>query len=148
LPDAAREVWREIEPLLRAAGLLRPGHEEVMAAYACTAAELRVLSATLAASGSTYEGPHGRCPSAEHSSAVRLRGTLLSLAKALGLTPDSAARLGPACPPGDDPGDAVARYARSRAQPRADVTAAPLPPAREGHQQTVLDYIRRNRDAG
>jgi hypothetical protein len=140
-------VWQEIEPRCRAAGQLRPGHEEVMAAYACTAAELRVLSATLAASGSTYQGPHGRCPSAEHSAAVRLRSTLVSIAKCLGLTHDAQARLEAGRPLADDPADEVAAYARSRDQPRANGEAAPLPPTREGHQPSVLDFIR-NRDAG
>jgi P27 family predicted phage terminase small subunit len=148
LPEPAGRVWAEVEPALRAAGRLRPEHSDTLANYCCTASELRSLSSIIAASGSTYEGPHGRCPSAEHSAAARLRTTLLSLAKALGLTPDSAARLDAGRGPGDDPADEVAAYARSRTKPRADDEAAPLPPVREGHQQTVLDYLRRNRDAG
>jgi hypothetical protein len=97
--------------------------------------------------GSTAAGPHGRHPSPEHSAAMRGRTVLLTLGRALGLDPASAARLEAARAPGDDD-DEVAAFARSRSGPRADGEAAPLPPVREGHQKTVLDYIRRNRDAG
>ena len=42
LPPPAVEVWQEIEPCLRAAGRLRHEHADTLAAWACTAAELRV----------------------------------------------------------------------------------------------------------
>jgi phage terminase small subunit len=123
---------------LRAAGRLRPEIEDTLANYCCTAAELRVLSAEIAENGSVYEGPHGRCPSAEHSAAVRLRSALVSIAKCLGMTPDSAARLEAGKAPSDDPSRGVAAYARSRTQPRAADDAAPLPPG----GRNVLDFVR------
>jgi P27 family predicted phage terminase small subunit len=148
LPDGPREIWGEVEPRLRAAGRLRPEYADALAAWCCTAAELRLLSVVIARDGSTATGPHGTHPSAAHSAATRLRGTLLQLGKALGLDPASSARLEAAGGLDDDPFDEVAAYAARRDRPRADGEAATLPPVREGHQQTVLDYIRRNRDAG
>jgi P27 family predicted phage terminase small subunit len=147
LPADAAAIWGEVEPRLRAAGRLRAEHSDALANWCATAAELRALAAVIARDGSTATGPHGRHPSPEHSAAMRARSVLLSLGRALGLDPASAARLEAGRPPADDPGDEVAAYARSRDQPRADDEAAPLPPAREGHQQTVLDYVR-GRNAG
>lgn len=143
MPAAAVEVWVEVEPALRAAGRLRPEHADTFAAWACTAAELRELSVAIARDGSTATGPHGTHPSAAHSAAVRLRTTLLALGKALGLDPASSARLGDAGAPGDDPADAVRRYAASRDRPRQSDDAAP-PPAAD-RPLTVLDYMKRHR---
>lgn len=143
LPAAAAEVWREIEPALRAAGRLRPEHGDAFAAWACTAAELRELSAVIARDGSTATGPHGTHPSAAHSAAVRLRATLLSLGKALGLDPASSARLEAAGGPADDPAEAVRAYAAKRDQKRPADDAAPPPVA--DRPLAVLEYIRQHR---
>ena len=140
LPPAAAAVWAEVEPQLRAAGRLRPEHSDTLANYCCTAAELRALSAEIAENGSVYEGPHGRCPSAEHSCVTRLRGTLLALAKSLGMTADSAARMEAGKAPSDDPSRGVAAYAAARTRPRADDDAA-MPPG----GRNVLDYIKPHR---
>lgn len=141
LPAAAVEVWREIEPAIRAAGRLRPEHGDTLAAWACTAAELRELSVVIARDGSTATGPHGTHPSAAHSAAVRLRGTLLSLGKALGLDPASSARLEAAGGPADDGHDAIREFAakRDRKRPMDDDADAP-PQAGEG---PVLEYMKR-----
>ena len=147
LPAAAVEVWREIEPALRAAGRLRPEHGDTFAAWVCTAAELRELSVVIARDGSAATGPHGTHPSAAHSAAVRLRGTLLQLGKGLGLDPASASRLGDAGGPGDDPAEAVRAYAASRDRPRQADEAAP-PPSGEDRSLTVLDYVKRHRGTG
>ena len=144
LPIAAVEVWHEIEPRLRAR--LRPEHADTVAAWACTAAELRLLSVVIARDGSTATGPHGTHPSAAHSAAVRLRGTLLALGKALGLDPASSARLEAAGGPADDGHDAVSEYAAKRDRPR-DVIDADAEPM-SGTGLTVLDYVRRHRGTG
>jgi len=144
LPAPAVEVWHEVEPRLRAAGRLRPEHGDALAAWCCTAAELRVLSASIARDGSTATGPHGTHPSAAHSAAVRLRATLLSLGKALTLDPTSAARLEAAGGPADDPADAVRAYAAKRDRPRQSDDAASPPPVAD-RVLTVLDYMRQHR---
>jgi P27 family predicted phage terminase small subunit len=114
LPPPAVEVWHEVEPRLRAACRLRHEHGDTLAAWCCTASELRALSVVIARDGSTATGPHGRHPSPEHAAAMRGRTVLLTLGRALGLDPASAARLEAAGGPGDDPADEVAAYARSR----------------------------------
>jgi P27 family predicted phage terminase small subunit len=143
LPPPAVEVWQEIEPCLRAAGRLRHEHADTLAAWACTAAELRVLSVVIARDGSTATGPHGTHPSAAHSAAVRLRTTLLTLGKALGLDPASSARLEAVGGPADDALDAVREYAAKRDRPR-DVDDADAEPM-NGTGLTVLDYVKRHR---
>lgn len=140
LPAPAVEVWHEVEPRLRAAGRLRPEHADTLAAWACTAAELRELSATIARDGSTATGPHGTHPSAAHSAAVRLRGTLLALGKAIGLDPASSARLEAVGGPADDGHDAIREFVASRNRQSRDDEA---PPA--GGGLTVLDYVKRHR---
>ena len=143
LPPPAVEVWHEVEPRLRAAGRFRPEHADTFAAWACTAAELRTLAPVLASEGSTATGPHGTHPSAAHSAAVRLRGTLLTLGKALGLDPASSARLEAAGGPAADGADAIRDYAAKRDRPRrTDAAAPPLPGDRP---LTVLEYIRQDR---
>jgi P27 family predicted phage terminase small subunit len=142
LPAAAVEVWQEIEPRLRAR--LRAEHADTLAAWACTAAELRELSVLIARDGSTATGPHGTHPSAAHSAAVRLRGTLLALGKALGLDPASSARLEAAGGLADDSSDAIREYAASRNRPRPDdddIATNEAPSASGVH--SVLDYMRR-----
>jgi phage terminase small subunit len=140
LPQPSVEVWSEIEPLLRAR--LRPEHADTLAAWACTAAELRELSVLIARDGSTATGPHGTHPSAAHSAAVRLRGTLLALGKALGLDPASSARLDAQGGPGDDAHDAIREYAAKRDRPQQ--AAAPDAPAAD-RPLTILDYMRQHR---
>jgi phage terminase small subunit len=140
LPPAAVDVWREYEPALRAAGRLRPEHGDTFAAWACTAAELRELSAVIARDGSTATGPHGTHPSAAHSAAVRLRTTLLALGKALGLDPASSARLDAMGGPADDGHDAIREYAASRNRPREAGDAEPT----QGTGLSVLDYLKRH----
>ena len=135
LPAIAVEVWREYEPALRTAGRLRPEHGDTFAAWACTAAELRDLSIAIARDGSTATGPHGTHPSAAHSAAVRLRGTLLALGKSLGLDPASAARLD-AMPSAVDDRDELAEFAAKRGKPSGE------PPATYKPGATVLDYVR------
>ncbi len=134
LPIAAVEVWHEIEPRLRAR--LRPEHADTLAAWACTAAELRELSVLIARDGSTATGPHGTHPSAAHSAAVRLRGTLLALGKALGLDPASSARLEAAGCLDDDPADEVAAYVAKRNKRSGEASVEFKPGA------TVLDIVR------
>ena len=141
LPPPAVEVWHEVEPRLRAAGRVCPEHGDTFAAWACTAAELRVLSVVIARDGSTATGPHGTHPSAAHSAAVRLRTTLLTLGKALGLDPASSARLEAVGGPADDALDAVREYAAKRDRPRDVDDAEPI----SGTGLTVLDYVRRHR---
>jgi len=141
LPQPSVEVWSEIEPRLRAAGRLRYEHADMLAAWCCTAAELRVLSVLIARDGSTATGPHGTHPSAAHSAAVRLRGTLLALGKALGLDPASSARMEAAGGLADDGHDAVREYAAKRDRPRDVDDAEPI----SGTGLTVLDYVRRHR---
>jgi P27 family predicted phage terminase small subunit len=141
LPPPAVEVWHEVEPRLRLAGRLRHEHGDTLAAWCCTAAELRVLSVVIARDGSTATGPHGTHPSAAHSAAVRLRGTLLTLGKALGLDPASSARLEAVGGPADDGHDAVHEYAAKRDRPRDVDDAEPI----SGTGLTVLDYVRRHR---
>ena len=142
LPQPSVEVWSEIEPRLRAR--LRPEHADTLAAWACTAAELRELSVLIARDGSTATGPHGTHPSAAHSAAVRLRGTLLALGKALGLDPASSARLEAAGGLADDSSDAIREYAASRNRRQHDDDFSP-PPV-EGRALTVLDYVKRHHD--
>lgn len=146
LPAAAVEVWVEIEPRLRAAGRLRPEHGDTFAAWACTAAELRELSVVIARDGSIATGPHGTHPSAAHSAAVRLRATLLSVGKALGLDPASSARLDDARGPADDPADVVRAYAASRDRLRQADKA--VPPAAVDCPLPVLEYVKRHRGIG
>jgi phage terminase small subunit len=141
LPAAAVDVWAEYEPRLRAASRLRPEHGDTFAAWACTAAELRELAAVIARDGSTATGPHGTHPSAAHSAAVRLRGTLLALGKALGLDPASSARLEAMGGPADDGGDAIREFAASRNSPREADDAEPI----NGTGLTVLDYVKQHR---
>lgn len=143
LPPPAVEVWGEVEPRLRVAGRLRPEHADALAAWCCTAAELRVLSAVIARDGSTATGPHGTHPSAAHSAAVRLRTSLLALGKALGLDPASSARLEAAGGPADDGHDAIREYAAKRDRPRqADDNAPSLAVDRA---LSVLDYVKQHR---
>jgi P27 family predicted phage terminase small subunit len=141
LPAAAVEVWHEYEPRLRAAGRLRPEFGDTFAQWCSSAAELRELSAVVARDGSVATGPHGTHPSAAHSAAVRLRGTLLALGKALGLDPASSARLEAMGGPADDGHDAIREYAASRDRPREASDAEPM----NGTGYTVLDYVRRHR---
>lgn len=142
LPADAVEVWHEVEPRLRAAGRLRPEFTDTLAAWACTAAELRALSVGIARDGSTATGPHGTHPSAAHSAAVRLRTTLLTLGKALGLDPASSARLEAAGGSSDDPADEVREYAARRNRPQqADASAE----SSGDTGRSVLDYVRRHR---
>jgi len=136
LPVDAVEVWSEIEPRLRAAGRLRPEFADTLGNWCATAAELRTLTAVIARDGSTAVGPHGTHPSAAHSAAVRLRGTLLALGKALGLDPASAARLEAAGHPGDDPADEVTAYAAKRNKRSGEASVEFKPGA------TVLDIVR------
>lgn len=145
LPADAVEVWVEVEPRLRAAGRLRPEHADTLAAWCATAAELRILTVVIARDGSTATGPHGRHPSPEHSAAVRLRGTLLALGKALGLDPASSARLEAAGGSSDDPADEVAEYAARRNRPRQD--DAPAESSGDSGR-SVLDFVRRHRGTG
>lgn len=93
LPPAARDVWMETEPRLRASGRLLAEHSEVFGQWCAAAAELRGLVRRVEAEGSVATGPHGATPSAAHTAASRLRTNLLTLGKALGLDPLSAARL-------------------------------------------------------
>jgi phage terminase small subunit len=137
LPAIAVEVWREYEPALRAAGRLRPEHGDTFAAWACTAAELRDLSIAIARDGSTATGPHGTHPSAAHSAAVRLRGTLLALGKSLGLDPASAARLDAMPAAAAEERDELAEFAAKRGKPSGE------PPATFKPGATILDMIRR-----
>ena len=118
LPADAVEVWGEIEPLLRATGRLRPEHADIFGNWCATSAELRTLAPVLALKGSTATGPHGTHPSAAHSAAVRLRGTLLTLGKALGLDPSSSARLEALVGTADDGCDALRDFVASRNRPR------------------------------
>jgi phage terminase small subunit len=136
LPAAAVEVWKEHEPALRAAGRLRPEHGDTFAAWACTAAELRDLSVVIARDGSTATGPHGTHPSAAHSAAVRLRGTLLALGKSLGLDPASAARLDAMPSPAGEERDELAEFAAKRGRPTGE------PPATFKRDATIIDYVR------
>jgi len=139
LPASAVEVWYEVEPRLRAAGRLRPEYADTLGNWCATAAELRTLTVVIARDGSTATGPHGTHPSAAHSAAVRLRGTLLTLGKALGLDPASSARLEAAGGSSDDGYDAVREYAASRGRARQgqdDGVASGL---------SVLDYVKRHR---
>jgi P27 family predicted phage terminase small subunit len=145
LPAPAVEVWYEIEPRLRASGRLRPEFTDTLAAWACTAAELRALSVAIARDGSTATGPHGTHPSAAHSAAVRLRGALLTLGKALGLDPASSARLEAAGGSSDDPADEVREYAARRNRPRQD--DAPAESSGDAGR-SVLDFVRRHRGTG
>ena len=141
LPPPAVDVWGEVEPRLRDAGRLRHEYADALAAWCCTAAELRVLSVVIARDGSTATGPHGTHPSAAHSAAVRLRTKLLTLGKALGLDPASSARLEAVGGPADDALDAVREYAAKRDRPRDVDDAEPI----SGTGLTVLDYVRRHR---
>ena len=100
-----------------------------------------MLSVVIARDGSTATGPHGTHPSAAHSAAVRLRTTLLTLGKALGLDPASSARLEAVGGPADDALDAVREYAAKRDRPRDVDDAEPI----SGTGLTVLDYVRRHR---
>lgn len=143
LPSAAVEVWHEIEPRLRAADRLRPEHADTLAAWACTAAELRALSAEIATEGSTAVGPHGEHPSAAHSAAVRLRGSLVTLGRCLGLDPASSARLDAMGPPADDVGDSVPEPKESRDRRRQEDNTDDVPAGGSGY--AVLDYMRRHR---
>jgi len=143
LPAPAVEVWHEIEPRLRDAGRLRPEFADTFGNWCATAAELRTLTAVIARDGSTATGPHGTHPSAAHSAAVRLRGTLLTLGKALGLDPASSARLDAMGGAADDGHDAIREFAAKRDRPRqADETAPPLAVDRP---LTVLDYVKQHR---
>jgi len=136
LPAAAAAVWDETEPRLRTAGRLQPEHADILGNWCATAAELRALAPVLAREGSTATGPHGTHPSAAHSAAVRLRGTLLVIGKALGLDPASSARLEALGAPVGDADDLLAAFVAKRDQP----SGKPPRPFKPG--ATVLDIVR------
>jgi len=127
-----------VEPRLRAAGRLRPEHSDTLGQWCSCAAELRELSNAIAAEGSTSRGPHGTTPSAAHTATVRLRATMLSLGKSLGLDPASAARLDAMPPPAAEEHDEIAEYAAKRRRSPGEPAAEFKPGA------TVLDMIRRD----
>ena len=85
--------------------------------------------------------PRGR---AAHSAAVRLRGTLLALGKAVGLDPASSARLEAAGGLADDGHDAVREYAAKRDRPHDPNDAEPI----SGRGFSLLDYVKQHRGAG
>jgi P27 family predicted phage terminase small subunit len=136
LPADAKLVWLEAEPRLRAAGRLRPEHSDTLGQWCACAAELRELANVIAAEGSTSRGPHGTTPSAAHVAACRLRATMLSLGKSLGLDPASAARLDAMPSPAAEERDEIAEYAAKRRRPPGE------PPVEFKPGATVLDYVR------
>ena len=109
----ALELFHQTEPLLRAKGRIAPEHSVVLAQWASTAAELAALSREIAEQGSTVRGPHGLTvrPAAQH--AVKLRASLTTLGKSLGLDPASAARFESLQPPAREP-DALAAFVALR----------------------------------
>ena len=113
LSGDALELFLQTEPLLRAKGRIAPEHATVFAQWASTAAELAALSREIAESGSTVRGPHGLTvrPAAQH--AVKLRASLTTLGKSLGLDPASAARFESLQPPAREP-DALEAYVALR----------------------------------
>ena len=138
LPADAKLVWLEAEPRLRAAGRLRPEHSDTLGQWCSCAAELRELANVIAAEGSTSRGPHGTTPSAAHVAACRLRATMHTLGKSLGLDPASAARLDAMPPPASEEHDAIAEYAAKRGRP----TGEPPTDFKAKADATVLDYVR------
>ena len=91
-PSSSSALFLETEPLLRGKGRIAPEHSVVLGHWSSTAAELAALSREIAEGGSTVRGPHGLTvrPGALH--AVKLRASLTTLGKSLGLGPASAAR--------------------------------------------------------
>lgn len=136
LPVQAKRVWLEVEPRLRSAGRLRPEHADTLGQWCSCAAELRELSAVIEAEGSTSRGPHGTTPSAAHTAACRLRATMLSLGKALGLDPLSDARLSALVPAASGEVDELEAFVAKRNRPSGEPTRPFKPGA------TVLDMIR------
>ena len=136
LPAEAKQVWLEVEPPLRAAGRLRAEHADTLGQWCSCSAELRELVAVIEAEGSTSRGPHGTTPSAAHTAACRLRATMLSLGKSLGLDPLSAARLDALAPPASPEADAVTAYVAKRNRPSTE----PARPFKPG--ASVLDIVR------
>lgn len=140
LPADAVEVWGEVEPPLRAVGRLRAEHRDILANWCATSAELRALAPILAQDGSVATGPHGTHPSAAHSAAARLRITLLTLGKALGLDPASSTRLEAMEGPPGEVCDSLQEFAASRDQPsRADNALT------GSSEHPLLDYVNRHR---
>lgn len=135
LPAEAKRVWLEVEPLLRAAGRLRPEHSDTLGQWCSCSAELRELVAAIEAEGSTSRGPHGTTPSAAHTAACRLRATMLALGKSLGLDPLSAARLDALSPAASAEVDELERFAAKRNQSSGE----PARPFKPG--ATVLDIV-------
>lgn len=113
LSGDALDVYLTTEPLLRAKGRIATEHAVVLAQWASTAAELATLSREIAKEGSTVRGPHGLTvrPAAQH--AVKLRASLTTLGKSLGLDPASAARFESLQPPAREP-DPFDEFVRSR----------------------------------
>ncbi len=114
LSGDALDVYLSTEPLLRTKGRIAPEHAVVLAQWASTAAELAALSREIAEGGSTVRGPHGLTvrPAAQH--AVKLRASLTTLGKSLGLDPASAARFESLQPPGPKVPDEFDRFVASR----------------------------------
>jgi P27 family predicted phage terminase small subunit len=110
LPSAAAALWREVEPALRQSGRLRSEHTEVLAQWACTVVELRALTLTISKEGSTAPGRLGMAPTAAHRAACKLREVMLSLGKAVGLDPASAARLSTMAQPVSETPSALALW--------------------------------------
>jgi P27 family predicted phage terminase small subunit len=136
LPADAKLVWLEAEPRLRAAGRLRSEHSDTFGQWCSCAAELRELANVIAAEGSTSRGPHGTTPSAAHTAACRLRATMLTLGKSLGLDPLSAARLDAMAPAASEAVDEVAKFAASRNRP------SHRSPVEWKKGMTTLDLVR------
>ncbi len=102
LPDGAVVVWTEIEPRLRLVGRTGPEWREILANFACCAAELRRAAVALDNEPLTRDGPHGPVPHPLVGVVVKLRGTLATLGGKLGID----ARAGGAAampPPADQP---------------------------------------------
>jgi len=85
LPDGPASVWQEIAPALHSAGRLWPGNHEVLANYVQCCFELRRLAVEIDGGPLTDRSGHGPVCSGSVTAAIKLRGVLATLAKALGL---------------------------------------------------------------
>jgi len=78
---------------MQESGRLTAASAELLGQFCAVVVELRSLACIIAKEGSLTRGLHGSIVSAAHVAASKLRGSLVSLSKSIGIDVPTAARL-------------------------------------------------------
>lgn len=116
LPSAARKIWKATAPGMQESGRLTAASAELLGQFCAVVVELRSLACVIAKEGSLTRGLHGSIVSAAHVAASKLRGSLVSLSKSIGIDVPTAARLD-ASQPEPEVVDAVQAFIATRHRP-------------------------------